>query len=124
MQKFLVALALSLVAAVGAAQADPSAQAVDQYRFRIQVVERLTALEAFQKKDAQTQYKIAELERKVAGMQKQITVLHAKVKSVESEDSQIIERLTAACANVEKDVQRLKTASILTHQELNKLRKQ
>ena len=71
------AIALLIFACQYSATAEPNAAAVDQYRFRIQVVERLTALEAFQHKDAQTQWKIAELERKVAGMQKQITILHS-----------------------------------------------
>lgn len=55
-----------------------AAQAIDNMRFRQQVVERLTALEAAQKKVAQLEYRVSQLERKTAGVQKQVTVLHAK----------------------------------------------
>ncbi len=79
MKKVLLILAI-LISGVSLAvrASDLTGKAVNDMQFRQQVVQRLTDLEAFQHKDGQTQWKIGELERKVAGMQKQITILHAK----------------------------------------------
>lgn len=41
------------------------------------------------------------VERRLTGVQKQVTVLHAKFKTIESEDGKIIVRLTEACDRAE-----------------------